>query len=184
MRITALTTLWIYLIYIWKRRGLRVAAIHGLSVAGVLSLSFLPFLGVGLARLKYLFFDALVDFAAKGTWQQPLSMLAAGGILKAVGMERVLMPLQISGLVLIGLFYRMSRDQSFRLFAGLSAFAYAYFLWLSTFIYIYYWFFPILMMSVLYLIESRTPPKAGSMAADMHGGDGADSSVTCSQATP
>lgn len=149
-------------------------------VAAIVALFFLPFSGVGLARFKFLFFDEFAQWAATDPWQKNLSMLSIGGILKAGGFTRLVLPLQVAGLLLMGLFYRLSRDRSFRGFAGLTVFAYAYFIWLSGYIASYYWFFPLLLLSTLWLIEvpdaespvsSLVSAQSGGIASTAGAGD-------------
>jgi hypothetical protein len=177
MRITALTTLLVYLLYVWKRRGLRIAAVHAAVVAAVFVLFFAPFSGIGLARFKFLFFDEFVQYAAEIGWQTSLAQLSMGGILKAVGLTRLIIPLQVGGLLLMGLLYRLSSDRSFRMFAGLTATAYAYFLWLSGFIASYYWFFPLVMLSTRFLIESQETKRADFLVSGENDGRQAGTDV-------
>ncbi len=158
MRITALTSVWLYLIYVWKRKGTRIAAMHAAVVAAVTMAGFLPFSSVGLARFKFLFFDSFRASMTTIGWQVPLSNLAIGGALEAVGLTRFILPLQVGGIFLIGALYFISRDRSFRTFAGLTIFADAYFIWVSGFVFVYYWFFPLVLLSTLYFIESRETP--------------------------
>ena len=154
MRITALTTLWIYLIYLWKRRGFWVAAAHA-AMAGALSLiCFVPFRSAGLWRFKYIFFDRFTEIAAASGWQFPTNGLSVGGLLGLAGSLRMIMPLQVAGLLIIGAVYAFSKDNSFKLFGGVTVFAYAYFLWLSGFIFFYYWFQPIIMLCAVKLITT------------------------------
>jgi hypothetical protein len=154
MRITAFTLLGLHLIYVWKRRGPRVAITHGfvavLSFAALLA----PFMSAGLERFKYLFFGRFVEQAAEIGWQRALYALSVGGLLERLGLSSAIVPLQAGGVLLIGLLYMLSRDRSYATFARLAAFTYAYFLWVAGFIYIYYWFFVLILLCALYFIET------------------------------
>jgi hypothetical protein len=155
MRITALTALWVYLIYIWKRRGLRTALMQAIT-AGAISLAvFIPFSGVGLARLNYDFFGRFMESMAAGSWHSPTAALSVGGLLELAGLTHLIMPLQVVGLLLIGAIYGLSRDDSFETFGGVSVFSYAYFLWIAGFVYVYYWFLPLLMLCAVKLLSER-----------------------------
>jgi hypothetical protein len=68
MRVTSLTVLWIYLIYVWKQKGMRFAVLQGIGAAAMMVAVFLPFSGVGLARMKYVFFDNFQQNAALLGW--------------------------------------------------------------------------------------------------------------------
>jgi len=154
MRLTAFTVLWIYLIYIWKRRGMRTAVAHLLVAAGLLAGSLLPFAGVGAARLKYVFFGRFIELAASSGWQQSLYALSVGGILQWLRLGSLQLPLQALGVFVVGVLYARCGDHSFASFARTSAFAYAWFLWVSGFIAIYYWFFVLIIFCTLCFIEA------------------------------
>jgi hypothetical protein len=153
MRITAFTTLWIHLLYVWKRRGLRTAIEHAISTGAIFLAFFIPFSGVGLARLKYDFFGHFVEAMGANTWQFPTAALSVGGCLEVAGFTRLIMPLQVLGLLVLGAIYASSGDDSFENFGGFVVFAYSYFLWLAGFVYIYYWFQPMLMLCLVKLLN-------------------------------
>jgi hypothetical protein len=153
MRITALTILWVHLFFVWKQRGLLIAVKHAVVAGTIFVLLLAPFLGVGLERFKFLFFDRFAAEAAIRGWRMPLSGLAIGGVLAWAGLRQLIIPLQVGGLLLIGIIYRLAGDLSFRTFVGVTAFAYAYFLWLSGFMYIYYYMLPILLLITLFFLE-------------------------------
>jgi hypothetical protein len=153
MRLTAFTILWLYLIYVWKRRGLRIAGAHALIAVGVFLAFLAPFASVGLARLRYVFFGVLVEVAARDGWQHQLYALSMGGALGRIGLSAVRVPAQAIGVFLIGVLFMRSRDVSYGTLVRLAAFTYAFFLWISGFIAIYYWFTVVVLLGTLHFIE-------------------------------
>jgi hypothetical protein len=154
MRLPAFTVLWLYLIYVWKRRGRRSAAVHALIAVGMFVALLAPFANAGIARFRYVFFGRFVELAAKGGWQQPLYALSMGGGLERIGLGVARLPMQAVGVFVIGLLYLRSQDVSYGTFVRVAAFTYAYFLWISGFISIYYWFFVLVLLCTLYFIEA------------------------------
>jgi hypothetical protein len=167
IRITALSTVWMFLIYVWKRKGLRLAVVYGVVVGAAFVVFLLPFSGVGATRLKFVFFDRYYQEVA--TWQAPLATLSVGGILRRIGLGQFILALQGGGLVAMGAMYRVAGSRSFQRFTTLSALAYAYFMWLSGVVYIYYWFLPIVMLCTLYLIESGKAEGSGTVEIEERG---------------
>lgn len=154
-RVTAFTVLWLHLLYIWKRRGIRTAIAHGIVAAAGFVLLLTPFLGAGLERFRYVFFDRFIEKTSEIGWERALYALSVGGVLERIGLQSLLVPLQATGVLVIGVLYILSRDRSYTMFARLTVLTYAYFLWVSGFIYIYYWVFPLVLLCTLYCIQRR-----------------------------
>jgi hypothetical protein len=164
-QIPAFVLLFIYLLYLWKRRGLRAAVLQGLFSVAFLALTLAPFLTVGLPQFKYAIFDYFADAAQRQPWGNTLHGLSIAAIPKMLGLGKLMNVVQGLAVLGVGAIYFRRKDESFGAFLRASIAAYGIFLWLSTFVYIYYWFPVVVMASLLFMIELAEPAAAPSEPA-------------------
>jgi hypothetical protein len=155
-QIPAFVILFFYLLYLWKTRGPRAAIAQGLFSVVFFLLTVAPFLGVGLARLKYAIVDYFGILTERQPWGNTLHGLSVGALAKAAGLGKVMKVVQGLAVLTVGVAYFLRKDAAFGTLLRALIFAYALFLWLSPFVFIYYWFPVIIMAALLYVLE---PPE-------------------------
>lgn len=167
MRLPALVVLWFYLFYLWKSRGFLAAFLQGLASLILIALTFLPFLNIGFDQLYYAMFGQVLEHSGNMDWQLALTYLGLSGVFKLAGLEPYLKYLQVALLLLVGAVYFFAASSSFRTFLKWLLLTNVAFLWISPYIYIYYWF-PMLLLAVfLYFVReeeglAQVPPSVSS----------------------
>lgn len=159
-QIPAFVILFFYLLHLWKVRGLRAAIAQGLFSIAFFALTVAPFLGVGLPRLKYVIVDYFGLLTERQPWANTLHGLSIGALAKAMGLGGVMKVLQGLAVLAVGAVYFLRKDAGFGAFLRALIFGYALFLWLSPFVFIYYWFPVVVMAALLYLLEAAPEPVA------------------------
>jgi hypothetical protein len=169
-QIPAFVILFVYLLYLWRVRGARAAVRQGLAAAALLALTLAPFLSVGPARLKYGLFDYLRVLSERQPWGNTVHGLAIAGLAKAAGLGKLMNVLQGAAVLAVGAIYFLRKDDRFGSLLRATILAYALFLWLSPYVYIYYWFPVVIMAALLFLLqllepEEREPAVAAARAS-------------------
>jgi hypothetical protein len=166
-QIPAFILLFVYLLYLWKTRGLRAAVLQGLFSLAFFAVTLAPFLTVGLPRFKYAIVDYFGLLTQRQPWGNTLHGLSIGSIPKMLGLRKLINVVQGLAVLGVGAIYFLRREQTFGAFLRASIAAYAMFLWLSPFVFIYYWFPVVVMGALLFLIELAEPSAAPAEATDV-----------------
>jgi hypothetical protein len=155
MQVPAGVILFVYVLYIYKTRGLRPAALQLAMSIAIIVVSFVPFLSAGVAALKHDMFDFLLEVTRRQTWMDTLHGYGLLGALpKAAGHTRIANVLQGLAVMSAGVVYLVRGDRSFGTFLRATIACYVLFLWSSPFVYIYYWFPTVVLALGLFVTEA------------------------------
>ncbi len=164
-QIPAFVLLFAFLLYLWKSRGPRAAILQGMVSVAFFLLTLAPFLTVGFARLEYALVDYFGVLARRQPWGNTLHGLSIGAVAKAAGLSKLMNVVQGLAVLAVGAIYFLRKDDGFGGFLRAAIFAYAMFLWLSPFVFIYYWFPVVVMAALLFLLEPAALEPAAPVPA-------------------